>query len=320
MRQGLRSMTAVLLAAVLTVAAAFAVPDTARAQESGYHLYINTAKNVVTAYLDGEPVRAMLCSTGVDTPKEGTWNLPAKYRWHELNGKVYGQYCSRITPHMLFHSVPLHSPSPAALKTNYYDKLGTTASAGCTRLNTADAKWIYENCPVGTPITFYVDRESDGPLGRPYFCKISKFPERLRCWDPTDVTLGNPWNEYVGEAFDAAYYQAAYPDLQGAVWNEDSLRFHWLTAGIREGRVAAEGFSVNAYREARPDLQAIYGDDNYAYVRHYNYEKKLEQAGNFNAAHYADRYPDLKAAYGYDEIALLDHYLTYGMAEGRDAS
>lgn len=40
----------------------------------------------------------------------------------------------------------------------------------------------------------------------------------------------------------------------------------------------------------------------------------------FNAAYYANKYADLKAAFGTDAAALFNHFLTYGIAEGRQAS
>ncbi len=70
-------------------------------------------------------------------------------------GSVYGQYCSRITGGVLFHSVFYSTTNPGTLAYNSYNRLGTTASHGCVRLNVADAKWIYDNCPSGTLVNIY---------------------------------------------------------------------------------------------------------------------------------------------------------------------
>ena len=75
-----------------------------------------------------------------------------------------------------------------------YDKLGTTASAGCVRLTVADAKWIYNNCAKGTKVEFYAD-SNPGPLGKPTAQKISS-EEQVRGWDPTDPDPANPWKAY----------------------------------------------------------------------------------------------------------------------------
>ena len=107
------------------------------ANASTYYIKINRQQNCVTVYerdKDGKytvPVKAMVCSTGANkaTPL-GTFRIGGKYRWHELDGPVYGQYCSRITGHVLFHSVyysttdpssnpgPLGKPAPIRIDTS----------------------------------------------------------------------------------------------------------------------------------------------------------------------------------------------------------
>lgn len=166
-----------------------------------YYLKINYIANVVTAYTkdsDGNytnPVKAMVCSTGTATPRSGVYRMSSKYRWHMLNGGVYGQYCSRITGHILFHSVPYATNSPDTLKYVAYDKLGTKASAGCIRLTVADAMWVYSNCASGTYVEFYGSSDP-GPLGKPSARKIAS-NELCRNWDPTDPDSRNPWHNYV---------------------------------------------------------------------------------------------------------------------------
>ena len=166
-----------------------------------YYIKINYTSNVVTIYTkDSEgnytvPVKALVCSTGVATPTSGVYKMSNKYRWHLLNGGVYGQYCTRITGHILFHSVPYSSNSPDSLKYTAYDKLGTKASAGCIRLTVQDAMWIYNNCSSGTYVEFY-GASAPGPLGKPSARKISSNVE-CRNWDPTDPDPKNPWNGYV---------------------------------------------------------------------------------------------------------------------------
>ena len=165
-----------------------------------YYIKVNYGANVVTIYKKDSsgkytvPVKAMVCSTGKATPTSGTYKMSNKYRWHQLNGGVYGQYCSRITGHILFHSVPYKTNSPDTLKYVAYDKLGTKASAGCIRLTVADAYWIYANCASGTYVEFYSSADP-GPLGKPSAQKISS-NETCRNWDPTDPLPNNPWKGY----------------------------------------------------------------------------------------------------------------------------
>lgn len=106
---------------------------------------------------------------------------------------VYGQYCTQITGNILFHSVPyLSRGNNASLEYWAYDKLGTTASAGCIRLTTADAQWIYNNCKNGTQVEFY-SSSNPGPLGKPTATKISSEASPYKNWDPTDPNPNNPW-------------------------------------------------------------------------------------------------------------------------------
>lgn len=168
---------------------------------SQYYIRINYTANVVTIYTkdaDGNytiPVKALVCSTGTATPTSGVYKMSNKYRWHMLNGGVYGQYCTRITGHILFHSVPYATNSPDSLKYTAYDKLGTKASAGCIRLTVQDAMWVYNNCASGTYVEFYSSSDP-GPLGKPSARKISSNVD-CRNWDPTDPDPRNPWNGYV---------------------------------------------------------------------------------------------------------------------------
>lgn len=174
--------------------------EEAEKSKNKYYLKINYTANVVTAYTkdnDGKytvPAKVMVCSTGAATPTSGVYKMSNKYRWHQLNGGVYGQYCSRITGHILFHSVPYATNSPDSLKYVAYDKLGTKASAGCIRLTVADAMWVYNNCASGTCVEFY-SSSNPGPLGKPTAQKIAS-NEACRNWDPTDPTAGNPWHTY----------------------------------------------------------------------------------------------------------------------------
>lgn len=174
-----------------------------------YLLRVNKSANVVNVYSkddDGDytvPVRAMICSTGTYTPSCGKYpsdsykTTGGKRRWALLQGNVYGQYATQIVGNILFHSVPYTEQDPSALEYWEYDKLGTTASAGCIRLTVADAQWVYNNVSRGTIVEFYYD-SNPGPFGKPYAQSVSGNDE-CRGWDPTDSTDGNPWRGYKEE-------------------------------------------------------------------------------------------------------------------------
>ncbi len=177
---------------LLWMAAALLYPG-GRAEAAGnYWLQVNKGTNVVTVYRnDGTAERAFICSCGYDTPI-GTFSTPAKYRWHTLDGPSYGQYCTRIHGGVLFHSVWYYRQGDYASQSyREYNKLGTTASHGCVRLTVADAKWIYDNCPVGTTVKVIQGSAENDPLGKPAAIKVPNVKEG---WDPTDPAPGNPYS------------------------------------------------------------------------------------------------------------------------------
>lgn len=166
---------------------------------STYYIKVNYTANVVTVYKKDDagnytvPVKAMICSTGVSTPRSGVYSVKTKWTWGKLFGNVWGHYTTKIVGNILFHSVPYLSNDPSTLEYWEYDKLGTAASAGCVRLKVIDAKWIFDNMPYGTPVEFYSD-SNPGPLGKPGAQKISG-NEACRGWDPTDPSANNPWKK-----------------------------------------------------------------------------------------------------------------------------
>jgi hypothetical protein len=195
-----RILCGILAVLVLFAGVILQQPDTVEASTSPYYIKVNRQQNCVTIYgKDSKgnytvPVKAMACSVGLNnaTPT-GTFRMSGKYRWHELVGGVQGQYCYRITGSILFHSVYYSSQNPSTLNYTEYNKLGQTASHGCIRLNVADAKWIYDNCPSGTKVTIY-DSKDAGPLGKPSTLKIDT-SSSYRGWDPTDPNSNNPWRK-----------------------------------------------------------------------------------------------------------------------------
>ncbi len=166
-----------------------------------YYIKVNYIANTVTIYgkdSNGNytvPVKAMICSTGANTSiyNNGTYKTLGKSRWGQLIGPVWGQYCTRIFGGVLFHSVPyLKQNDNSTLEYWEYDRLGQNRSLGCIRLTVADAKWIYNNCPVGTSVQFY-GSSNPGPLGKPSASKVSWAGDPYRGWDPTDPDPNNPW-------------------------------------------------------------------------------------------------------------------------------
>ncbi len=202
-QRALAWLFALALSVSLLPAEALAANEEAakQAQDNGqpYYIMVNRRASTVTVYgLDENgaytvPVRAMVCSTGSAknaTPK-GNFSIGRKHRWHMMMGDVYAQYLSQFYKECLFHSLCYARPNSAALLPGYYEALGRPASHGCIRLQTEDAKWIYENCGEGTRVTVY-DSDDPGELGKPEKM-LPSVPGGG--WDPTDPEPGNPWAE-----------------------------------------------------------------------------------------------------------------------------
>lgn len=128
------------------------------------------------------PVRAMRTSCGYGTPT-GTFYTPDRYRWLQMIGDTWAQWCTQIEGNYLFHSVPNWTHSNMDLEVYEYNLLGETRSLGCIRLNCRDAKWIYDNCALGTKVTITTS-ESSGPLAKPAGLQVPSW----HTWDPTDPT------------------------------------------------------------------------------------------------------------------------------------
>lgn len=150
----------------------------------GWSIRLNRVNNCITVYKGSTAVKAIACSTGLYGPTPtGNFQILDKLRWHELDGPTWGQYCSHITSSILFHSVPMPEKNYYAVPADQYNLLGQPASHGCIRLTVGDAKWLYDNCPIGTPVTIS-DYEAM-PLGKPSVAKIPAWQN----WDPTDPNI-----------------------------------------------------------------------------------------------------------------------------------
>lgn len=192
MRVGLeKSMTKILSALLAMVLVVLLLPANIASADTKYpyKIKINKGTNVVTIYTsDGDPYTAFTCSVGWATPT-GTYKTKEKYTWHELMGPSYGQYCTRITEGILFHSVWYYTPDKDNQSYSNYNKLGELASHGCCRLTVAAAKWIYDNCPTGTEVKIFNGDSKDDPLGKPKTISVSGYSG----WDPTDPDPKNPY-------------------------------------------------------------------------------------------------------------------------------
>lgn len=165
--------------------------DSVIGRQSSYYITVNRVVCQVMVYAKSEtgkydiPVKTFTCSVGLPgTPTPtGTFTTPAKYRWHTLMGPSYGQYCTRIVGGVLFHSVAGSNMTSHNLSAGNYNMLGQPASHGCVRLCVRDAKWIYDNCALGTTVT--ISDTAAMLFDKPATIKIPAGQD----WDPTDPNV-----------------------------------------------------------------------------------------------------------------------------------
>ncbi len=172
-----------------------------------YRIEVVKNHNVIIVYgMDGDrqytkAVKTFLCSTGAWTPLgefRATTRFPgfrALFANAQHTAYCYGQYAIEFSGNYLFHSVPYFTPDKADLEFEEYNKLGSEASLGCVRLAAGDVKWLYDNCPYGTPVSI-VNREELG-VERPENFYID-LCSPIRNWDPTDPDPENPWHAISG--------------------------------------------------------------------------------------------------------------------------
>ena len=164
--------------------------DSLIGKQSSYKLTVNRVKCQVTVYAANEtgnyciPVKTFTCSVGkAATPTHvGTYQTVRKSNPVELMGPSWGKYGTQINAYGdWFHSVACSNPDPTySLAAGNYNMLGQPASHGCVRLCVRDAKWIYDNCALGTTVT--ISDTAATPFDKPTSIKIPASQN----WDPTD--------------------------------------------------------------------------------------------------------------------------------------
>lgn len=150
---------------------------------------------VVIYDIDGGVIKVFTCSSGKSsTPtRTGDYAIHHQYRWRLMIGDSYAQYASAFSGSYLFHSIPYNKQDASTMSNAAYDKLGTGASAGCIRLCCRDAKWIYDNCKIGTKVKVVNQSAPDGLEGEEIPSRIKK--NKYSGWDPTDPSAENPYNK-----------------------------------------------------------------------------------------------------------------------------
>lgn len=124
-------------------------------QYSDISVDVSLADQMVYVKSAGKVIYEMVASTGInDSTPHGTFrtNGAGGDHFYTPYDHMGADYWTRITGVYLFHSVPTGYDAGDYIESEAV-KLGQPASHGCVRLTVADAKWIHEQLPKGTPVT-----------------------------------------------------------------------------------------------------------------------------------------------------------------------
>lgn len=150
----------------------------------------NQVTTIYAKYSDGswKPFMSEFVSTaraGKTTPI-GNWKIQpsgskkAKYRTAKMSsGKSYAEYLVRFKGAKCMHMVPYSTRNTSGkVSKSEFNKLGTPRSAGCVRMPAKMARYIYNNCPLGTPVRVFRGKSGEYPMGKPkkYTATTSKDP------------------------------------------------------------------------------------------------------------------------------------------------
>jgi len=111
---------------------------------------INVTQQVVTAYVDGTPVKVTLTSTGkADNPTElGVWKIYLRVPKQDMEGgnKASGDYYHLKDVQWVQY---FHTSGEGLHATYWHDNFGRPMSHGCINLSTPMAQWFYEFGHIG---------------------------------------------------------------------------------------------------------------------------------------------------------------------------
>ena len=165
----------IFFAALFIISGSGLRPAALAEEQSPYRVDVDIVNQIVTVYenTDGGPiVMQCLCSSGADdaTPL-GTFRMPDKKRnterteWFHFRAfGGYARYATRIHGEVMFHSLLYNRPRESAIDEQSVRDFGYPVSHGCVRMRWEDAKFIAENCPVGTKVKIHKENERDEEL------------------------------------------------------------------------------------------------------------------------------------------------------------
>ena len=129
--------------------------------DSPYYIYIEKSSYTMTIYKKDDAgnytdvVKTYRIAHGGNKTPAGKFTILAKERWHSFPDGGCVQYACRYHNKLYLHSALYATENPKTLWPKYYngeEGIGKPTTGGCLRMVCEAAKFIYDNCPIGTVI------------------------------------------------------------------------------------------------------------------------------------------------------------------------
>lgn len=128
------------------------------AENQSYSIKINRKSNFAIIYkIDSNmeytiPVKAFYCSVNSNI-SNGKATIEDKTIWKKISEESYGHYATRLSNAVYLYSSPYYFTRTNLLNVELYNNIGNPTKYNESIYMTAgNAKWIYENCGLNTPV------------------------------------------------------------------------------------------------------------------------------------------------------------------------
>lgn len=134
-----------------------------------YGIYTDGSKKGIMSEFVSTARKGKTTPTGSFKIQGASGGRKAKLRTAKMSsGKSYAEFLCRFHGAKCMHTVPYKSrQTKGYVNKTEFNKLGTPASAGCVRMPYKLAKYIYNTCPVGTPVIVFKGKAGTYPMGKP---------------------------------------------------------------------------------------------------------------------------------------------------------
>ena len=174
-------------------------PNTAGDINQDYRIRVFKDKQIVAVFTDNgsgefrQLTHAFPCSTAIppnETPS-GDHAVGKKLEYGYMIDGSWGQYCTEFLQYHYFHGMPSYGSQEEGIRFDEFNNLGNVASHGCIRLQSKDAKWIYDYVKEGSVVEILDSSAAFEMI--PDKVDFVKMKEDGPSWDPTNENPNNPY-------------------------------------------------------------------------------------------------------------------------------